>query len=318
MVELRDILKSEELSTAVTEFESVLRRHARYRKPPDQPSFASIALGRTFHAEKAVPIISAAYPEYPGIREVLFLGFCGWVVSPSEDTVRLALMTHGVLDHIIDAERQVGLIDKFDLRADIAARYILVGPDFLNDVYDPLGAHAGFSHGTLRPILEDWLTGERRSVSTLVKACQIFHYAVDNLNDRSRYRRISVSTIVETLAGYRDDSFVERTFFYEKWSKNKVTVALLYAASTVRKGELTLLNSILSGEVTAKEFLATFDIWVGRARYFCDHVLTELNIQSLTKENIKPLKTVEAVPFGSAISDQHEVNFLRKKFSKIQ
>ncbi|WP_132408379.1 hypothetical protein [Neorhizobium sp. S3-V5DH] len=78
MTDVRDILGSKELSEAVQAVRSLTNRYCSQRKPEGQPSFASIALGKTFRADKAAPIISAADPSYRGIVEVLFLGFCGW------------------------------------------------------------------------------------------------------------------------------------------------------------------------------------------------------------------------------------------------
>jgi hypothetical protein len=314
MVELPKINDTDELNAAIAELKPILQRHSRYRKPASQPSFQSIALGKAFRAEKAVPIILEQDPSYPGMAEVLFLGFCGWVVSPSDDSLGLALMSHGVLDHLAEAEKQARLLNDFQLQADIYARYVLVGPDFLSDIYYAFRGHEGFSYVPTRPELEAMFLREKRSLQTLVKASQLLHFSIDHLNDRSKYRRASLTTIIEVLSALRDDELVERTGFYEIWGSNRSTLALLYAASTISHRGLTLLDCILSAEVRAIEFLPTFNVWIRRARYFCDHVLKNLGIQTLTKENIKPLKTTPGLPFDSPDFDQSEIDFFKKKF----
>lgn len=307
---------SDELNQSISSLTVAIGAFVRHKKPAKQPAFSEVALKKSFRADIAASIINAADPIYPGICDVLFLGFCGWVVSPNDRELQHALMTHGVLDYFIEVEADAGLGENFDLAADMIARYVMIGPDFLNDVYQALGGHYAFNHAILRPILGDWLYGDQRAIQTFVKACEVFHFAVDNLNDRKIYRKLSITAVVEVLSRYRDDRLVERTVFYEKWAEKKSTIALLYTASTIRLGDTTMLGSILAGDILARDFISQFGTWLARARYFCDHVLTELKLGALAKENLKPLKTVKPEPFECAISDLKEIEFLKKKISK--
>ncbi|MFK0331035.1 hypothetical protein ACIQUB_07915 [Rhizobium sp. NPDC090275] len=315
---VRDSSIRPELSSKLAEIEHMIMQDAVQRKPRDQPSFASIALVKEFRADKAIPIIAVADPSYVGIAEVLFLGLCGWVVSPNDDVIELALMHHGVIDHMAAAEQQAGLHTSFQVRSDLFARYILVGPDFLSDVYYEMSGHFGFSSVPDRITIGEWLSSEARALRTLVKACQIMHYATDHLDDPSKYHRLSLTRIIEVLSAMRDDSLVERTIFYQIWGTNKRTLSLLYAASTISRGHDTLLDRILSGEVRSKEFQPEFDLWVGRAKYFATHVLSNLRIAGLVATNMKGLKSCKEKAFLSPDFSPKEAQFLERKMSKKQ
>lgn len=305
-----------DLEATVRKLGSILELHAQHRKPAAQPSFNSIALGRKFKADLAAPIIAEADPGYPGIAKVLFLGFCGWVVLPSDVVPQRAFMYHAALDHIGASELQAGLLSEFHLSADILARYVLVGPDFLDDIFYALKGHLGVSVAVERPTIESWLSGEHRSIFTLVKLCQILHFAANELTDDTKYRPPSLTLTIEIMSAMRDDDLVERTIFYQAWKQHKSTVALLYAASTIKGGKVSLLDSILSGEIRAEQFMDQFPLWIGRARYFCDHVLSRLAIRGLAAENLKPLKRFKTEPFAHYPFPEKEGEFLRRKYSR--
>lgn len=318
MAENHFIATHTDLENKLAELDQLLADCARQRKPITQPTFESIALGTRFHAEKAVPIIAAADPQYFGIVEVLFLGLCGWVVSPDDHTIPLIFMNHAILDHVASAEEQAGLRGDFHFSRDFIARYLMVGRDFLGDVYYAMSGHYGFSLAPERNTLGEWLSGEKRALNTLVKACQLVHFAADHLADVKEYRRTSLTLIIETLGAMRDDELVERTAFYEAWGTNKSTLALLYAASTITRDGSNLLDRILSGELRATEFLSSFELWMGRARYFAERILPTLRISELAKDNMKPLKNHTGTAFNHAPFSAPEIDFISRKFKKNQ
>jgi hypothetical protein len=291
----------------------------RYSKPAGQPTFRSIALGRTFRAEKAASIIVDADPNYPGIVEVLLLGFCGWTISPSQPDIAYMFLRIGALEHVDGAEEQADLFNNFTVLNDIIARYNLIGVDFLQDVYYPTMAEIGTDFTVSRSTLADILETVRKPLGTLVKACEILHYHASYMTDLSSFRRISLTLIIDVLSSFRDDGLVERTVFYEFWTSNKSSLALLYAASTIRldDGE-NLLNNILTGEVKADEFASKFELWLARARHFTEDVLPVLRIPDLVKANSKALKCVPKAAFDPPELCEEDELFLRGKFQLRQ
>ena len=289
------------------------------RKPPEQPRFAEIALGNSFKAQQAIALLSGTGVEYPGFGEVLFAGLCAWTVAPADEAIRLSLMTQAVLDHVAAMESEASAIASDDFEADVIARYLFVGGDFLRDVYFPLGGHAIFATAMSRPIIEDYLFGARRSIEMLAKALGLLHHAGDRFEDRSKYLAPSQNRIVTVLDALEGDARVSRSAFLERWSENKATLALLYAASTIKTRGKTLLDAILSGEVNARDHMLHLPEWLPRARYVCDYVIKPLAIKGLYEANSKPLKATEPKRFRpSAITPKEEAILIAAFLPKRQ
>ncbi|TCV75916.1 hypothetical protein [Neorhizobium sp. S3-V5DH] len=227
-------------------------------------------------------------------------------------------MSHAVLDYMAEIEDSSEIYENYDVGLELVNAYVCIGPDFMRDVYYEMSAHSGFRVTPDRITLESLVSSERKSLRTLVKACELLHYSLDHLNDLGVYHRPSLTMIITVISSYKDDDLVERTVFYNKWAKNKSTIALLYAASTIKVGDQVLLDKILDGEIKATDFIGVFDVWLGRARFFCDNYLSKLGIKGIEKDNAKALRFASQMPFETSFLDPREIDFLRRNFKKEQ
>ncbi|WJH38903.1 hypothetical protein N7E02_18375 [Aliirhizobium terrae] len=285
-------------------------------------SFSEIALGANFKPREAIKALSEPPDTYHSFREVLFLGLCGWVTSPSDSSYGLLLMRHGVMDHLSELQENKALSHLSDFDADFVARYVLAGPDFLSDIFLPLGGYRALSTSISRDYLQDWYFGQTDNIRRLASACGVLHFAQTNFPDRKKYHPISQQRVAVALTKLNNERSVRSTLL-KRWGDNGDSLALLYAASTIRRGDSTLLDAVLSSEVRAKQFLPLLGQWFGRARYFCDVVLAKLETEhDHYQTNLTLLEPFEPQKFRAPkFSEQHESlvrsAFMRKKASTV-
>ncbi len=291
------------------------------KKPDGQKAFADIALGSRFKALDAIKEISEPPDGYRSFREVLFLGICGWVTSPTDDTYGSLLMQHGVFDYLSELEGDKALRHLSPLQKDFVVRYILAGEDFLTDIFYPLGGHKALATSISREYLQDWHYAQAGSIRQLAKACGVLHFAAMDCHDPAKYHAVSQRRAVIALTSMNKGKSVRSTLL-DRWTQNDQSLALLYAASTIKSRGETLLDAILSSEIRAKEFLPKLGEWLSRARYFCDLVLSKLGSDDDQYEvNLKPLMPFAGKRFSPPVySSEHESlireAFLLKKINK--
>ncbi len=284
------------------------------KKPLGQKSFSEIALGPLFDSKAAMNAITAPPDGYQSFREVMFMGICGWMTSPRDSTYALLLMRHGVLDHFADLEGRSELRGLSVIQADYAVRYLLAGDDFLTDIFYPLGGHGAFSTSISREHLQDWHWGQADSIRKLATACGVLHFAQTHFSDNRKYHSISQQRAVAALTKLNKGKSVRSTLL-KRWSENKSSLALLYAASTIKYGDQTLLDAVLSSAVKARNFLPASHQWLSRARYFCDTVLATLETDDEQySANLTLLDSLEPMKFRPPkFSEEHE-SLIRSAF----
>ncbi|MCZ4074967.1 hypothetical protein [Agrobacterium sp. LMR679] len=320
-----EILDSEELNAAVKAVEILLEKHQLPRKSPTQKTFKEIVLGREFRARDALNVILSSEPAYPGFREVLSSGFVGWALFPDAQPVRHALMTHAVLDHMDDHDLSVGLIDHpLDLHRDMVSRYVLTGVDFLSDIYDPLGGYQAFARIFSLDSLSMHANSEDKSIKTVVRALLYLHHGADRYQQPEFDFAPSLNRATKILADIKKSlgaeayrtQFVARSLLHDRWSSSKQTLALLYAASTIRVKRKSLLTVMLEGAFSYKSHKQYLDEWVGRGRFVAEHIFQKMENNDLYQTTIRLLDGVEARPFKAAALSPLEETRLTSQFRK--
>lgn len=321
MVDMRDILGSKELMDAVSAIRSLVRRYRPSSKPENQPSFSFLALDGTFQAAEILRILTSAEPNYPGLKEVLAAGLAGWVLFPHEEEFRINFMTHAVIEHLNHAEHHAGMGEEdLTLESDLIARYIFTDLDFLTEVYDQFGGYAAFTRSSNTEILSIVIEDRMKAIWTSARAIGYLHYGADHFNDQERNFAPSLNRAVKVFAALKDprssNPYVSRSMLHKRWTGNKETLALVYAAASIELDEGVLLDDMRVGAFSYREHREILELWLGRARYVAEHVFAKLPDEDLYAKTKLLLGEGAAIPFAPPEMTSEEKRILQRVFGR--
>lgn len=339
MDELRDLFESEELSAAVAAIEAFQKRFPTGKPPVTDRNFSDLALNRTFQAPVVLKYLLDQEHGNLGHKEILAAGFAGWLLFPKRQEIRMAWMTHAMIDHLDEGERRAGLAEQpWSLSRDIVARYGLVGSAFLDEVYNNFGGYQAFSRSTALEVIDEILRNDIKSIRTIVSVLTYLHVAADLYVRGANQIKPSLARALEVLAFIREAEnrqrkslpvnvkpeprrYLSRSQFYQKWSDGKGTLALLYAADSIKIGRKTLLDVLISGLFSYRSHGHVLKRWVQMARYVSDHVFvlmddfSKKNHQRLTTYTRRLIGDVDPHPFSPRNREQSENDYFEKAFS---
>lgn len=291
MVNVKDVIDSKEMQDVVAAIGALKRRWAPKQQSTDHIHPIDLALIGKYRAKEILHVLLDNQEYYPGYKEVLAASFGGWLITPRERRVREVLMVHAALDHMHDAEWKLGEAE-LSLERDITARYILTSMDFLVEIYDCLGGYRAFADNPSFEKIWEEFERDENIIGTAVLAMTFLHHAVDRFSARGRPFVPSLNKAVLALDELKatkpafpyKEKYVSRSLLHQRWSQNKQTLALLYAASTIRINRKTLLQLILDGFFSYKNHQPYLDIWVRRARYVTTHIFARMGDPDLERK----------------------------------
>lgn len=321
MVEVRDILCSKELTDAVTAVRALVAKYKSSTKPESQPSFSFLALDGDFKAADILRILTSEEPNYPGLKEVLAAGLAGWVLFPHEEEFRVNFMTHAVLEHLNHAEHHAGMGEEdLTLESDLISRYIFTDVDFLTEIYDQFGGYGAFTRSSNTEILSILIDDRIKAIHTSARAVAYLHYGVDHFHDSERHFAPSLNRAVKVFAALKDprasSPYVSRSMLHKRWTSNKETLALVYAATTVAVDENDLLDDMRHGIFSYQDHCAFLELWLGRARYVAENVFAKLPDEDLVTKTRLVLGEGPIIPFDPPEMTADEKRILRKVFNR--
>jgi hypothetical protein len=237
--------------------------------------------------------------------------------------VREAFIAQAVIAHMWAIEFQTrSKTDLLTIERDIATRYIFTGIDFLVEIYDCLG---GYQKIAETPSYEDlWAQIEPsvKTINTAVRALAFLHHAVDRFGKAGTGFVPSLNKAVMVFDELKSpkhgypykEKYVSRSLLHERWSQSKPTLALLYAASTVRINRQNLLELILSGTFSYEKHGSYLDRCVRRARYITNHIFDRMSDGALSQETYRLLGDGEVTTFAPPHLDEMEAASFQKIF----
>lgn len=326
MIDVREVLESPEMDDVVRAIAALRRKYAvevECEKGHEWP--VAIARVGRFKAELVLKIILSDEQYYPGYKEVLTAAFGGWLIAPRALVAREALMIHAAVAFMEKAEALVGNHELLTLQKDLVARYLLVGPQFLTEVYDCLGGYQAFADVPTFDELWDAFDSIEKPIFTVARSIAYLHHAVDLFARPglqfapSLNKAVSVLDELKRRIGSENykKQYVARSMLHQRWSGNKQTLALIYAASTIKINRKTLLRLILDGFLSYDTHAAYLEIWVGRAKYVAEHIFARMDDAALARKTHKLLGNVVAIPFQPPKLDLNEVDCFDKIFRKF-
>jgi len=204
------------------------------------------------------------------------------------------------------AEFKASSAQEFTLERDVAARYVLTGSEFLTEVYDCLGGYQAFFDKPSLDELWDIIGLVEKPIRTAARALAYLHKAIDDLGKAGVRFHPSLSKAVLVLDELKKtkraypykEHYVSRSRLHERWSQNKPTLALLYAASAMPLGRNTLLEHILNGQLDYERVEKLFPKWVGRARYVSAHIFSRMDDADLQTQTSRLLGEGNIIKFS--------------------
>ncbi len=323
MIDVKEVIESKEMRDVITALDALKRRWTPEHQATDHVRPTVLALVGKYKATEILQVLLDSREYYPGYKEVLAASFGGWLITPRERRVREVLMVHAALDHMHDAEWKLGDAE-LSLERDITARYILTSMDFLVEIFDCLGGYQAFAENPSFEKIWEEFERDEKIIGTAVLAMRFLHHAIDRSSARGRPFLPSLSKAVLMLDVLKEknpspykEKYVSRSLLHQRWSQNKQTLAMLYAASTIRISRKTLLQLILDGFFSYQDHQPYFDIWMRRTRYVAAHIFGRMTDTDLERKTMRLVGEGPATAFAPAkLSDIETVSF-NEIFQKI-
>lgn len=274
-------------------------------RPEGEKPYAEMCVLR-FDAGAVIQVLLDPDPSFYGHKEATFAAFLSWVLAPDEEGFRDEFIALAVKRLLAKAEDRAAKLElSSPLHTDLTARYLIAGPQFIDEIYSctsPLLPEYG------SPLVTEKIFDlDRGPIYTLNKMMAFCHHIADDPNKG----KPSVNRAIEMVGNIREHGISSRSAIYTQWAKCKDNIALIYAASSIRRGKGWLIDDLVAGEIDYSKYIKHFPEWIGRARYVCEHILRQMPDDQLYARNVKPLGQVAAVGFSHPTFAPNELEALQ-------
>jgi len=323
MENLGDIIKSDEMDNVISAIEALRKRYIPEplrEKPRYNP--ADFVYEDKYRADIVLKLLLDDKIYYDGYKKILAAGFGGWLTSPDDQGFWSVSVVKAALLHMKNAVKRADDGEPLTIRQDVAARYIFTGTDFLTEVYERIGGYDAFA---VAPSFHDtWVPeSEIKAAFTAARAIGFLHHGIDRASKIKSYFAPSLNKAVMVFDALREcnelyftENYVGRSLLHKRWSNSKETLALLYAASTIRVKGKSLLEIVLAGSFTYGAHGKYLHRWVGRARYVAAFVFARMGDGELVTETYRLLGDGEKLEFSPVKLDETEHDVVSRELSR--
>jgi len=218
---------------------------------------------------------------YRGRKEVLFAGFCVWVLVPESSDLRkdaMRLAARRVYDEACDELIKKNNETESPTPKKWKKKDIRI---FRDRIYDVLGGHTAMYESISSLDLEDHIETHNRDRAFVLRLAEIWHYLIAS-GSVTGTRTLSISKGCD-LAGTigiaspngsepASGRHVERML-----DDQKSSIAFLYAASNTLLPKVgTVLDQLREHDLTLEQAQPILQQWFARAKYFDTKVLSRL------------------------------------------
>lgn len=321
MIGVRQLLETEELKSVIAALEALHFKTSECEAKASK-RFSELALGDKFQAADILAILASDQTYYPGLKSVLAAGFAGWLIDPDPtyNSLRFDAMCRAAMEHMDVAEKKAGLSKReWDIGRDLIARYVYTGSEFLGEIYDELGGYGAFQDASSREVSGYVTQPEQLAVKTVLRAMAYFHHGA-NLWHKGLSLPPSLNRAVLILSGLKGDMadfadhFVSRSLLHRRWTATKGTLALIYAADSIKIKETTLFQIIWKQEFSYESHKKYLNRWMRRARYVSGHVFSCSTDPDLQKRADEILGKGESERFSAPDLTEKENKLLQRHF----
>jgi hypothetical protein len=316
MKDLEELLESTEMANVVRAIESLQRKYMPAELlGVSLEDVVELTTSPEFSPREVMELLLEENRSHPVFRPILAASLNGWLIDPHDEATRGILVSHVALRHMRQIDAKFARFKHISVEEDIAQRYVLTGTDFLLDVFVRLG---GYNTLANMPSEEQFDVAasdtEIKAIKTAARAVAYFHHAVNRFNVSDFKLGLSLSRAVAIFDILRDSKnnypsksrLVARSVLHARWSQNKSTLALFYAASTIWHGRKTLLDILLDGSFSYTRHHKHLINWFKRSRFVVDHVLSRMGDPTLSAINRTVLPSIDGAEFAPPQLDAHE------------
>lgn len=304
------------LAEEVQSFTELLYAQRLVPRPRGEKPFYDVGLADDFRVKDAVKLLIDTSPSFYGHKEVMYAAFVSWVVAPSNASVRLELIGLRIKEMLAKAEL-VALRDFGNcspVMCDLVARYVVAGPQFIEQIYVPFGGMENLSDLGTRAIADHVFDDQRRSFYTIIKMMAVCEHVAANTPLTGKVYP-SVNKAVAAVRAFIDPKILSRASIYAKWAECRDSVAWIYAAASIRLDGGTLLDALTRANATYESHGSYFGRWARRTKYFCDHVLKRMPDADLYSRNVSPIRALDGEQFPQFALTTSDLESLKKPHS---
>jgi hypothetical protein len=269
-----------------------------------------------FDPREISEILATPHDSYFAHKAILYDGFCAWITGPGNVNLPRHAMVLSTATHL-DAAEQYGR-ERFEGIGQIGDIYIrtnMVGREFFEEIYYPIGGIARIARSLSRAGLRRRLASQSRGVRHALRVLSIYHHHVNHLSQDDGYGKPSLNITAGLVSAIdpAGDKLPGERAIKEYWSDHKLTIAPAYAAQSILVDEdNSLLDLILAGRSSWRKHHPLFLTWMGRSRHVVDHVLKRCAETKTATDTLEYLPDVTALPFeGPSFSAAQAENIAR-------
>jgi hypothetical protein len=272
-------------------------------------SFKKYSLDR-FSVNRNLDFLINEKPQFRGQKEIITKGLSAYILYGSRKISRRAMKIE-IFNQIVKSEKAFKAdSSRRDIFTDVMGRVGYLEPSFFEQAYYPIGGMKALSRAGSVADLKKEILSSKTKIDKFVQLMRIYHFWHENLRGDNLYFNPSMYKCIPMLSKKR----MLKSNRMKASSKDrkdlgfyKNRAALIYAASTIIIEEnSSLINCIKTHTLTYKKLKPVLELWVARARYFSEAILSNVadlphrkNVEKsqLHNINLRKIPTVECSAF---------------------
>lgn len=276
-----------------------------------------------FNAKACLRILADEREAYAGLKQVLYAGICAWMIAPQNSKLIKSALALATLTTLANAEKEA-LAGGWPrtIAADIIARSTILGPEFIEEIYYPIGGAIGLARApSIKEFKLEIASGFPR-IEYAISIIKIYHHHVTHLLGQPRYGKPSLNKAAELITELDIKHGDHKTptksrYLKDAWAQNRDTIALIYAASKTKAGDKNLLQKITLCQNNYKNDAYRIPLFLGKAKFISEKILSKCADYDLSDHTeIMLPNNIESneLPPPDFSEEQHEI--IRRKFSR--
>lgn len=281
---------------------------------------------KSFDAREVIAVLASPKASFPGHKPVLFAGLCAWIMNPvGRGGLSRAAMTLNAAKLVHRAEVEGRRSHKVPFVGEMRAKLLLLGPDFFEQIYYPMGGLNQVLRHASRDELQIKLKARALPMQRALTMMTIFHHHAEHLLDTELYRKPSIETAANLVIELDTEAVIrwqnrkklpEGTMVKRCWRSVNPSIAFAYAAMdvTVAPGR-NLLDVIIDGTATYADHGKHLPELLGKTTYVVEQVLARCYETDTATRFRTLLPRVEAIAVAPPSFSQNATVSIRKAFT---
>lgn len=299
------------------ELDAINKEAQRPDLPLERKQFEKSIWSR-FDPRLAGKILADERGSYFGHKEAVLAGLTAWLLAPTDDQLRQDAIALAAQEAMAGAERDhLKALKGAKSAVDFGVRHGAIGPYFLEEIYFPIGGTDRLLKAPASEVLRDRYAAQEPAVRGVCEVIRIYHYHLVHGGGPRRRRppglEGAVTIIDDQELKYQPTgeklrrrkippeglSFLKKDALRKKWRARHPTLALIYAASAISVGHISLLDLVISGRANVKDHGGLMPRWLAYARYAAKDILGRSHKSDVKNASLNSIPTVPSEMFSA-------------------